>query len=726
MTFQIQFLLLSYGHLLLLFLIGVAPTLLFYRRTLILRNSVSSLLLFASLAMLSGFLLLPFVVFNFAIVLQKNVTELIYPVSAALLVANLLIVAISPVSREALLRMFSDQWYFMGALLFIFFPLAALHILWPLMQHDIVMGYAIGNDGAAYFGAIDGLQSTFWTVSKAGLVLSRPLMQYAMAVTSAFWQVDGYFAYGVTTALVAFLIAAALGSTYVQLAALRNRPIAVLLTFTAAAMIIGVAGTFSTLYYTGTLSQYYGALPVFFALTLPLVNTRPIPLLAWSLFASSTIITMYTLGNIAVPIAITFGHFATYAWIQWRKRSFRHYAVAVVLLGVGFFAAVAIYHYELSFLLEWASSRNLALPYNLLRSMVITLGLYSQYLDASAPEVTYLVVAMLTLGALSVICALLRRNRRLRAYLLLPVVITIFFVAFDSHNLMLTKYRVILFPLIAMSAVFALYQIRYKYGFVIKVAGIIALCTTVVVGFNLFRDFYVPLMVNRHIYVDPTVAKMRTLLLARYQAGTRIYCTDPTAERHTFLRSLFRPYDWQPVRSNSIWPEYSYESGKHPAWIDEFRYDYILDTDDVHGPVNLRKSNPDALIDEIPNVYSLYSGDASNFEFGLEFEEADAKSISINPPVSHFSMGTSAVKSSLFYIHPGSLPRSVHFSYRFTGNEPAVLSIGEQRIATFEPTRKDEVATQTITCDKLCNGRATQFVLQLHDGRFTVDSVWFE
>lgn len=725
MTFQIQFLLLSYGHLILSFLIGVAPTLLFYRHTLILRGS-ASLLLFVSLAMLSGFLLLPFAVFNFAITLQKNVTEIIYPVSAALLIINLIFVALSPLSRTALFGMFRDQWRFMGALLFIFFPLAALHILWPLMQHGIVMGYAIGNDGAAYFGAIDGLQSTFWTVNKAGLVLSRPLMQYAMAVTGAFWQVDNYFAYGTTTALVAFLIAAALATTYVQLANLRNRPIAVLITFAVAAMVIGVAGTFPTLYYTGTLSQYYGALPVFFALTLPLVNTRPAPLFAWSLFAYATIITMYTIGNIAVPIAITFSHLATYAWIQRRKRPFRHYAIAVTLLCIGFLAAVAIYRYELAFIFEWASSRNLALPYNLLRSTVITLGLYSQYLDANAPYVTYLAIALLTLIALSINCALPRRNRRSRAYLLLPAAIALFFVAFDSHNLMLTKYRAILIPLIAMSAVFALYRIRHKFGFMSKAIGIIALATPVAAGFILFSDFYVQTMEGRHIYVDPAVAKMRSLLLSRYHTGSRIYCADFTGERHTFLRSLLRPYDWQPVRSTSIWPEFGYETDKHPAWIEEYRYDYILDTDDFHGPVNLRKSNPDALIYEIPGVYSLYSGDAGNLEFGLEYEIADIKPVSIAPPTIHFSMATSAAKSSLFYIHPGSHPRSLHIRYRFTGSEPAELSVGEQRIATFEPTRNDKTATQVITCDDLCHGRATQLVLRLNDGRFTVDSVWVE
>lgn len=726
MDFQIQFFLLSYGHLLLLFMIGVAPTLLFYRHSLILRNSASSLFLFTSLAMLSGFLLLPFAVFNFAIVLQKNVTEIIYPVSAALLLVNLLVVAISPVSRAALFAMFRDQRRFIGIVLFVFFPIASQHILWPLIQHDIAMGYAIGNDGAAYFGAIDGLQSTFWTVNKAGLVLSRPLMQYAMAVTSAFWQVDNYFAYGTTTALVAFLIAAALASTYVQLANLRNRPIAVLITFTVAAMLIGAAGTFSTLYYTGTLSQYYGALPVFFALTLPLVNTRPIPLFVWSVFAYSTIITMYTIGNIAVPIAISFVHLATYAWLQWRKRSFRHYAVAAILLGIGFFASIAIYRYELAFILEWASSRNLAHPYNLLRSTVITLGLFSQYLDANIPVVLYLGAALLALFALSVIGALPRRNRRSRAYLLLPVIITLVFVAFDSHNLMLTKYRGILFPLIAMSAVFALYRIRHKYEFVAKATGIFSLAVPIAAGYSLFQDFYVPTMVDRNIYVDPSVAQMRSRLLARYRPGARVYCTDPTGERHTFLRSLLRPYDWQPARLSSIWPEYGYEAGKYPAWIDEFRYDYILDTDDSHGPVNLRQSNPGALIDEIPNIYSLYSGDASNLEFGLEFEMADAKPISAKPPINHFSMATSAVESSLFYIHPGNRRRSVHMRYRFTGSERAELRIGQQRVATFEPTRDGNAATQAIHCGDLCNGRATRFVLQLRDGRFTVDSVWFE
>ncbi len=725
MHFQIQFFLINYGHLLLLFLMGVAPTLLFYRHTLILRSSGPSLLLFTSLAMLSGFLLLPFTVFNFAIILQKSVTEIIYPVSASLLIANLIFVAISP-SRVALFGMFRSQWRFMGAMLFIFFPIAALHILWPLIQHDIVMGYAIGNDGAAYFGAIDGLKSTFWTVSKAGLVLSRPLMQYAMAATSAFWQIDSYFAYGITTALVAFLIAAALASIYVQLAGLRNRPIAALITFAVASMLIGVAGTFPTLYYTGTLSQYYGALPVFFALTLPLVNTRTIPLLIWSLFAYCTIITMYTVGNILVPIAITFGYLATYAWIQWRKRSFRHYVVAVILLGVGFLAAIAIYRYELVFILDWASSRNLAYPYNLLRSTVITFGLFSQYLDVTVPDVLYLAVALLALIALSINCALFRRNRRALAYLLLPVVITIFFVAFDSRNLMLTKYRAILFPLIAMSAVFALYRIRYRYGLIVKAVGLSALSITIAIGFVLSRDFYIPLMVDRNIYVNPSVARMRNQLLMRYQPGARIYCADYTAERHTFLRSLFLPYNWQPVRSTSVWPEFSYETGKHPAWIDEYRYDYILDTDDYHGPVNLRKSNPDALIDEIPNVYSLYSGNASNFEFGLEFETVDSKSISTQPPINHFSMASSAAKSSFFYIHPSSRSRLVHISYRFTGSEPARLSIGEQSIAIFEPTLNDKAITKTITCGSLCSGRVTQFVLQLHSGRFTVDSVWFE
>lgn len=726
MHFQIQFFLISYGHLLLSLLIGIVPTLLFYRHTFILRSSGPSLLLFTSLAMLSGFLLLPFAVFNFAIILQENVSEIVYPVAAALLVVNMIIVATSPISRAALFGMYRNKWHYLGAVLFIFFPIAALHILWPLIHHDIVMGYAIGNDGAAYFGAIDGLKSTFWTVNKAGLVLSRPLMQYAMAVTSAFWQVDSYFAYGATTALVAFLIAAALASTYVQLAGLRNRPIAVLVTFTVASMLIGVVGTFPTLYYTGTLSQYYGALPVFFALTLPLVNTRPIQLFVWSLFAYCTIITMYTVGNIAVPIAITFGYLASYAWIQWGKRSFRHYAAAVALISTGLLTAVAIYRYELAFIFDWASSRNLAHPYNLLRSIVITLGLFSQYLDVKVPEVSYLAAALLGLIALSIICALPRRNRRARIYLLLPVAIAVFFLVFDSHNLMLTKYRAILFPLVAMSAIFSLYRISYKYGFVIKFVGLSALSTTIAIGFTLSRDFYIPLMVDRNIYVNPPVAKMRNQLLTRYQPGARIYCTDYTAERHTFLRSLFLPYDWQPVRSTSVWPEFSYETDKHPVWIDEYNYDYILDTDDYHGPVNLRKSNPNALIDEIPNIYSLYSGDASNFEFGLEFEAADSKPISIQPPINHFSMTTSAAKSNLFYIHPGSRPRLVHIRYRFTGSEPAKLSVGEQRIATFEPTLNDKPATQTITCDSLCGGRVTQFVLQLHNGRFTVDSVWFE
>ena len=233
-------------------------------------------------------------------------------------------------------------------------------------------------------------------------------------------------------------------------------------------------------------------------------------------------------------------------------------------------------------------------------------------------------------------------------------------------------------------------------------------------------------MVNRYIYVDPAIAKMRSQLLARYQAGARIYCTDPTAERHTFLRSLLRPYDWQPARLTSVWPEYGYETSRHPTWSEEYRYDYIFDTDDVRGPVDLRKSNPSALIDEIPNVFSLYSGDASNFEFGLEFEAVDTKLISSHPPINHFSMATSDAKSSLFYIHPSNHSHKIYINYKFTGNEPAELSKGDQLIIVFKPTHNDEVATQSFICDKLCDGRATQFNLKLRNGKFTVNSVWLE
>src|SRR6266478_7437531 len=313
MTVQMKFFLLAYAQLLLSFLIGIAPAFFFYRRTLITRGRASSLL-FVSLASLSGFLLLPFTVFNLSVLLQKNVTELIYPVTLILLVANLIAVIRNIQLRTSLVRMFSNQWHIIAVLIFLIFPLSAFHILWPLIKHSVVMGYAIGNDGAAYFGAIDGLQSTFWEVNKAGLVISRPLMQYAMAVTAAFWRVENYFAYGVTTALAASLIAAALATTFVQLARLRNRPSESLTCFATAAAIIGIAGTFPTLYYTGTLSQYYGAIPVFFAFTLPLVSTHPIRLFFWTLFTYACIITMYTLGNIGVPIALAVTYLGTIAW----------------------------------------------------------------------------------------------------------------------------------------------------------------------------------------------------------------------------------------------------------------------------------------------------------------------------------------------------------------------------------------------------------------------------
>src|SRR5207249_4180955 len=344
MNVQIKFFLLWDGQFLLSFLAGIAPAFYFYLHGVIARGRASSLL-FVSVAALSGFLLLPFVVFNMSVLFQKNVTELIYPVTATILIANVIVVIRNTRLRISLSRVLKSQSDIVAILLFAIFPLSALHILWPLVKNNVVMGYAIGNDGAAYFGAIDGLQSTFWEVNKAGLVLSRPLMQYAMAVTAAFWKVENYFAYGVTTALVASLIAAGLGTTFVRLAKVRHRTGSSLVCFTTAAAAVGVAGTFSTLYYTGTLSQYYGAVPVFFALTLPLVSTRPVRLFFWTLFAYACVIRMYTIGNIAVPLVLSVTYLGTLAWTARKRFIFRNYAGSIAVLSLAFIVAVVIYSY---------------------------------------------------------------------------------------------------------------------------------------------------------------------------------------------------------------------------------------------------------------------------------------------------------------------------------------------------------------------------------------------
>ena len=721
----LRFFAVSYAHLLVCFLIGIMPTSLLYRRSVLFRGRASALL-FLSLSSVCGFLVWPFLIFNVAIILKATVPAVIFPCTAFLLLASSVTLWRSREVRDSLITLAKGHktTVLLGA--FLLFPIATYHIILPLIQHGIVMGYAIGNDGAAYLGAIDGLKSTYWEVNKPGLVLARPLMQYAMAITSVFWRQDNYFAYGVTTAVVAFLIAAAFGTTYVQLTALRNRPMRAWFIFVVAAMIIGVTGTFQTLYYTGTLSQYYGALPIYLALTVPLVKIRPLPLFLWSFFVFAAVITMYTIANLPVPVGVVLAYLGIAGWINRRKHVFRHYLFACIAAVAGGLLAGVLYRYELRFLLEWASVRGYAHPYDILTSVVVTLGLFTQYADPSILAVQFLKLALLVLLAVALFAALDRRNRRALAYLVLPLLSVGVMPLFDPKNLLLTKYRAILLPMILMVPMFPLVRWREKKTFIVMSSGMLALALTVAAGREELRVFYLPTMIARNIYVDAAVAGFRKSILDKYKPGSRIYCNDYTAERHTFLRALFRPYDWQPVRAASVWPEFGYDTARHPPWVDKYQYDYFLDADDAHGPVEIRAANTSSLIAQVPHLYSLYSGQMQNLEFGLKFETDDWKVVSRVPSVSRFSMTVSAAESSIFYIHPRNEARVLHIAYHLRGPKPGTLSIGSLPIAAIVPTAADKTSDLIIDCRQLCTQHVNELKIELPaQTKLTIGNVWF-
>jgi hypothetical protein len=184
-------------------------------------------------------------------------------------------------------------------------------------------------------------------------------------------------------------------------------------------------------------------------------------------------------------------------------------------------------------------------------------------------------------------------------------------------------------------------------------------------------------MVNdRRTYIDQALVNMKNRMLEGSTGPKRIFCVDFTVERHPLLQFFFREFEWQPVRNNVLWPELRYDPKRHPAALDKYDYDYVLEVNDMVGPADMESGNEKSLIQEDFPLY-LYDRNASVVDFDFSFEWHNLKQVSKDPPASKGSfISTSATPQLLFTNRGNHKKLSIEFQLLGTGNKAEILLNG--------------------------------------------------
>ena len=640
------------------FLVGFYPAFWFVKDTYRKESQKFGFEIFL-LSVTLGFLLLGFVSFNVSILSKAPFSAVAGPTVGCLTGLSLMLALVSAERRAYLRHLISRGIWIPGLVFLAGLPLAAFHILLPLWKQNILMSYALGNDGAAYFGAIESLQTTFWEINKGavGLVIARPCMQYLMALSTALFGVPTHFSYSATSAVVATCIASLLTLIYLGLYSTRTASnLKKSLVFVTSAFVIGFIGCYPSLYYAGTMSQYFGALPVFYMLTFFFVEPTWIKRIVWFSLAFSLVITMYTIGFVLVPLFLVALYYLVESFEAIKTDGFRKCAVSLSKPAAAMAIALAIsfvfYGYELQFIFQWVGTRNLATNTSKLLTAMIDFGLTSRYSGHGDWQERVLGFCLVLLGLVSLLH--LRRMKPAAMVLwLAPVVVTVVLLAVDKRNLYLTKYGCILLPLFTLSALAVFDVSKSRLLTVSRVLALIAVFYMGGQGYTLTRYFFMEMSKARTLYVDPKMVAMKKTLFDGAGRGSKVLAVDYTSERHTFLRAFLRPMQWQPVRNQAMWDEFGMTPARYPKEFDDYKYDYLLVADDMASPVDQRAGNEKFLVSQPNEVIAVYGAGASLLDLDLSFEMNKVSPIPGKPGFSKFDVLSKAPEATLRFVNRG-------------------------------------------------------------------------
>lgn len=738
------------------FIVGYYPSSYFYKDEYDSVGSIIRIMLSTAL----GFLLHGFIIFNFAVIFQLKINSFSFTTSILLLVLSLIITLSRSKTNTIFLKLiFKEYWIFIIIILIII-PISAFHIFYPMIRYDHIASYAIGNDGAAYFRSIEGLVKDYWRPGGEQnlIVWLRPLMQYIMAIPSSVAKLPSHYSYSISSAMIMLLNTFCLSLIAFKIFFISNA-IKVWVSIIISAFTFGVAGCFSTLYYNGTLSQYFGSLPVFFAFTFLYLKKGVVNQVFWYFFSFCFIITMYSIGNILIPITFIMGFIVLTILFDWKtnelgeKKYKKIFVVVFALLG-----AISIYNYEISSIFDWAGSRNLGLNTNFLSSIVIDFGLYSKYLGRGSEQENLLGLTMIFMFAVSLL-QIKSIEKPYLIFLIFPFIVSLVFALFDGRNLFLTKYGCLIFPLISLnlhsllkfsfsdftdfkkyfsaliySATLNIHSfLKFLFSDFKKLFSVIIYCASFIIlsssfiiltylGFWQLNDFYIVMVNDRRIFVDTQLEKVKEIMINTRNENANILGVDYFSERNPFLRSFFNTFNWQPVRSSRIWPDYAFTATHHPKELDEYNYDFIFIANDFVGPADLIKNNESHILGKVSPTFFLLDNKASYIDFDLNFEPYKITQISKNPLASKFSLISKAHESIVTFVNYGFHKKiTLNLELLGSGNKVEIFLNNGKKI--FNPLDKFANITLFLTDD--CMGKINYITLKQTGEGLIVNNVTF-
>lgn len=633
-------------YLVFLFVIGFVPSFFIFNKRDTSLSQIFSFILFSSI---TGFLVLNLSVLHFALLIGIGSHILSLFFAALYLSITLFLIGKSLDIRHFFWACFKKAWFLWVLIFLVFFPLATYPVFYLAMKEGFFAGYAIGNDGAAYLAAVENIKKIPWSISAPGLVFLRPLMQYAMGATSSILNVSPHHAYAITAALITFFISssvALLSFSIFSFEKLSSR----IFSFLLIALGVGLGGCYSTLYFTGTMSQYFGAMPVFASFLFLQVEEKIWKKALWFYISMVASLTMYTIGYIIIPVVLISSYFVLLIAKQiFAKDSYKKNVGYLLLFWAVTAFVVAIFNYELAVVFQWAGTRNHNLHVGYLSTLIMDFGLHSKYMGVENIS-PYLFWAIGILFLQSFLL-LFKIELQYIPFVLAPLAISgVVFVA-DPNNLFLTKYGCLLYSLLLLSVV-SFMSFNKIRSWLLALALIPSLFLILRNGELLTTGFYLSVMKGRHIYVDSHIESLKAKF--KELGGSRILAAEFSGERNPFLKTTFYEFEWQPAKNLSTWPDYSYTAKNYPKEFDQYNYDFVLVDFENKGPVDLESGNEKYLIATEESLgLKAYGRGASFVDLDLNFESFKSITISKNPTQSKTIVVSRALDSQMFFANHG-------------------------------------------------------------------------